>query len=47
LAPAAAAVALSGLLALAAPPARASLVIALDTPTLVQRADHIVLVDVG
>jgi hypothetical protein len=47
LAPATAAVVLSGLLAFAAPPARASLVIALDMPTLVQRADHIALVDVG
>jgi hypothetical protein len=34
-------------LALLAPPARASLVVALDMPTMVQRADHIAVVDVG
>jgi hypothetical protein len=31
---------------LATPPARASLILALDTPTMVQRADHIAVVDV-
>jgi len=34
-------------LVLLATPARASLVVALDMPTLVQRADHIAVVDVG
>ena len=38
---------LSGALALPAPAARASLILALDMPTLVQRADHIAVVDVG
>jgi hypothetical protein len=34
-------------LAAAAAPARASLVVALDLPTMVERADHVAVVDVG
>jgi hypothetical protein len=38
---------LSSLAVVAPRPARASLVLALDMPTMVQRADHIAVVDVG